>query len=458
MKDETIAKLPVLCAKFVAIVFLIGEAVPELVEVIASKLGFGIGKAYGFLNTPFICLAIVWVVAIIMVVIMISRERFVKKVHTIPIVLLLAFCLWCLVSVIKSFSPLDSFNGMYGRTTGFLTILACATILLVMTFTNNAVNLKTIIKFLVVASAVQCGWGILQIVSYLFEFEMSYYENLNSISLYKVCLPSGFSGSPIFFAEYLGLMLGITLTLACLEKDKFYTIMSAVYIYLMLDTHTFVGSLGSAVVVLTVVVLMILKKCKNFIPIIICVVVGVATYGISIALDGHYIYYDGSIMFQDSFYHIGNTGYYNKSTALFDINDTSEVFKYAWNMAIYYIKMFPIIGTGVDCLIYAQLDNLESTGFINNGFDLIYNDYLQIAVSMGIPQLIIYVVGIVFCFVRISKRLKDSNIFIGLLVSMIAFVVMSFVSCTSVHIMPYICVILGLACSKKFETSETKKD
>jgi hypothetical protein len=54
MKDETIAKLPVLCAKFVAIVFLIGEAVPELVEVIASKLGFGIGKAYGFLNTPFI--------------------------------------------------------------------------------------------------------------------------------------------------------------------------------------------------------------------------------------------------------------------------------------------------------------------------------------------------------------------------------------------------------------------
>lgn len=455
MKDDTIAKLPVICVKLIAILFVIGQAIPELVEIVANLLGFGVGKAYGFLNTPFICLAMVWVVAIIMIVIMASRKRFVKEVHIIPTVILLTFCIWTLITTMNALYPLESINGVYGRTTGFLTIISCATIVLLMTFVNSEINLKSIIKILVISSAVQCSWGLLQILSYLFKFEMSYYENLNSISLYKVCLPSGFSGSPIFFAEYLGLMLGITLTLACLEKDRFYMAMSIIYTYLMIDTHTIVGFVGSIVIVLSCTIL-VLKNNKNFLPIILCVTIGIITYIVSIILDGHFIYYDGSIMFQDSFYRLGTTGYYSSINADFNINNISEVLKHIWNMAIYYIKMFPILGTGTDCFIYTQLGNLESTGYIINGFDLVYNDYLQITATMGIPGLIIYLIGLIFCFIRLTKRLNDSNIFKGLLISMTVFVIMSFVSCTTIHIMPYICVIFGLSCSKKFESPNTK--
>lgn len=455
MKEDTISKLPVICTKLIAILFLIGQATPELVEVISKLVGLGTGRAYGFLNTPFISLAVVWVVAIIMIVIMVSRKKFVKGVHTVPVVILSVFCIWSLITSINSFYPLDSINGMYGRTTGTLTIVACATILLLMTFVNSEFNLKSIVKILVVSSAVQCGWGLIQMLSKLFDFETSYYENLNSISLYKVCLPSGFSGSPIFFAEYLGLMLGITLTLACLEKDKFYTVMSAVYTFLMVSTHTVVGFIGAILVVLVGCVVA-LKGNRNFFPVILCAVVGVITYTVYAILDGHFIYYDGAIMFQDSFYRLGTTGYYSSSSADFNVNDVSEVFKYVWSMAIYYVKMFPTLGTGADCYIYAQLGTNMGIGYIINGFDLVYDDYLQIAVTMGIPALVVYLVGLVYCLIKLAKRLKDSNVFKGLFVSMVAFIVMSFVSCTTIHVMPYVCVILGLACSKKFESGNSK--
>ncbi|MGN1411996.1 MAG: O-antigen ligase family protein [Oscillospiraceae bacterium] len=451
MKDDTIEKLPVICAKLIAILFVIGQAVPELIEIFSKLLGFGMGKAYGFLNTPFICLAVVWVTSIIMLVIMVSRQRFVKSVHTVPIVILSAFCLWSLLSTIQSISPIDSINGMYGRTTGILTVISCATIMLLMTFINKEVNLRSIIKILVTSSAVQCCWGFLQVISYLFTFEMSYYENLNCISLYKVCLPSGFSGSPIFFAEYLGLMLGITLILSCLEKDRFYMVMSAIYTYLMLDTHTVVGFIGFIIIVISTSMILIFKKDKNFIPVILCVIVGLITYIVSVILDGHYIFYDGAIMFQDSFYRLGITNTYWLPSADFNVNNVSEVFQYVWKIAIFYLKYFLLFGVGLDCFIYTQLGDFESTGYIQNGFDLVYNDYLQIVISMGVPALIIYLIGVIFCFIKVIKRFNDSNIFKGLLISMIAFVTMSFVSCTTIHIMPYVSIILGLACCKKFE-------
>lgn len=452
MKDDTIEKLPLICAKMVAIVFMIGQAIPVLIDVIARLIGLGMGRGYGFLNTPYICLAITWVVSIIMLVILGSRQRFDKRHHTMLIVLISLMCVWSIISATQSFSFLDAFNGFYGRTTGVLTILSCGTIFLLMSFNNRESNLKKIIDILVISSAIQCGIGIIQILSCLTSAELSSYENLNSISLYSVCLPSGFSGSPIFFAEYLGLMLGITLTVSCFNKSKFYAIMSMIYTYLMLDTHTLVGIVGAISIIVLVSIVAIISKGKNFLPIVLCILIGVITVIVSFVLDGSYIFYDGAIMWQDSFYRVGSTGYYWKETADFDINNVKDVFSYLWSKAISYIKIYPIVGTGADCLIYTQIGNLESTTFINNGFDTVYNDYLQVAVTMGIPALIFYIATLVYSIVKISHRLKDSIIFKGLFVSIIGFCIMSFFSTTAISIMPYICLILGLACSKDFKT------
>jgi putative inorganic carbon (HCO3(-)) transporter len=462
MKDDTIERLPLICVKVLAIIGLVGQATPELIEVIAKLTGNGSGWAYGFLNTPFICLAITWVTAIIMLVIMGARQRFSRQHHQWLVVLLALGVVWAIVSAITSFSPLDSFNGLYGRTTGVLTILACVTILLLMSFNTKESNLKSMVRVLVITSAVQCGWGLIQVVSYCLDAELSYYEDLNSISLYSVCLPSGFSGSPIFFAEYLGIMLGLTLTLACIEKSKLYMVMSLVYTYLMLDTHTVVGVVGSIVVIVAVLVTTILHKGerKNVLPIVLCIVVGAITVAVSFVLDGKYIFYDGAIMWQDSFYRLGSTGYYWKEYADFDITNVKEVFAYIWGSTISLIKKYPIVGTGQDCLIFAQMyaKNLDSTGYVVNGFDLAYNDYLNVAGTMGIPALVVYVVTLVFSYVKVCKRLKDSNVFKGLLVSMVGFTVMSMFSTSAITVMPYISMVLGLACSKKFDATTTPTD
>jgi putative inorganic carbon (HCO3(-)) transporter len=450
MKDKTIERLPLICVKLLAILFLIGQAVPELIEVIAYIMGYGMGNAYGFLNTPFICLATVWVVGIILLVILGARNRFVKKQHLPIIVLLLVGVAWLTVSTINSFSPLESFNGMYGRTTGVLTIVSCMTILLVMTFNNSESNLKSIVKTLVVASAVQCGWGILQIFSRFIDTNISYYDNLNSISLYDICLPSGFTGSPLFYAEYLCLMLGITLVLATTEKSIFYTIMSVVYSYLIVDTHTITGVVGLGVIIVAMAVFMVAKKYKNALPIVLCVVMSGIAVAVSFIANGSYTFYEGAIMWQDSFYRVGSTGYYWSESAEFDIHNALDVLSYTWKKTIDYIKLYPLVGTGADCLIYAQLGTAESTSYILNGFDIVYNNYLQIAVTMGIPMLVVYLVTIVYCFVKVCKRLNDSNIFKGIFISLLAFSVMTIFSANSITVMPYLCILLGLACSKSF--------
>jgi UDP-N-acetylmuramyl pentapeptide phosphotransferase/UDP-N-acetylglucosamine-1-phosphate transferase len=179
MKDNTIERLPLTCLKLLAIIGLVGQATPELVEIIAKQTNHGMGRAYGLLNTPFICLAVTWVTAIIMLVIMGARQRFNKRHHA-PILILLALGIaWAVVSAVNSFSFLDSFNGLYGRTTGVLTILSCATVFLLMSFNTKESNLKSMVKVLVITSAVQCGWGLVQIISYCLDIELSYYENLN---------------------------------------------------------------------------------------------------------------------------------------------------------------------------------------------------------------------------------------------------------------------------------------
>ncbi len=453
MKDNTIEKLPLICVKLVAILFLIGQAIPDIIEVVAKLIGKGTGKAYGFLNTPFICLATVWVVSIILLVILGARQRFNKKHHLAIIVLLLLGVVFLIVSTVSSYSVLESFNGMYGRTTGVLTILSCMTILLVMTFNTSKDNLKSMVKTLVVASAVQCAWGVLQILSYFIDTEISYYDNLNSISLYNVCLPSGFSGSPTFYAEYLCLMLGITLLLATAEKSVFYTIMSLVYSYLIVDTHTVTGVVGLGVIVVVMLITMLVKKFKNVLPLVLCVVMGGLAVVTSYAMNGGYTFYDGAIMWQDSFYRLGSTGYYWSEDAEFDINNVVDVFSYTWGKTLGYIEIFPVVGTGPDCLIYAQLGTYEGAGFIVNGFDVVYNNYLQIAVTMGIPMLVVYLATIVYCFIKVCKRFKDSNIFIGLFISMVAFSIMTIFSPNAITVMPYLCIILGLACSKSFDTT-----
>ncbi len=457
MKDQTIDRLPIVCAKVLIVLLLIGQAVPEVIEWGLKLMGKGQGYGYGFFNTPYICLAIVWVLSIIAVVIMCARDRFNKSKQIVPVVMISLLAVWILISTINSISPLDSFSGTYGRTTGFLTIVSCAFIYLVMTFLNNELNVRTILRTMVIASMVQCVWGLVQSLSQYFDAEVSFYENLNSVSLYNICLPSGFSGSPIFYAEYLCLMLGITLTLSSLEKSKLYTVMSMIYVFLMLDTHTVVGVLGAISIVLVTTIVWIVSKSegKNFLPIVLVIVVAVAKVVFCVVSVGRYKFYDGCIMWQDSFYRIGSTGYFQTTSAGFNINDVSEVFAYLWKFAIYYIKAFLFMGVGADCLIYTQSSVSEDAiSYAVNSFDVVYNDYLQIAVTMGIPTLILYIVLYVFCITKAIKRFNDSNIFKALTVTLIGYAIMVVFGYTSITVMPYLWLLMGIACSQSLGSSK----
>jgi putative inorganic carbon (HCO3(-)) transporter len=245
-------------------------------------------------------------------------------------------------------------------------------------------------------------------------------------------------------------MLGITLVLATTEKSIFYTIMSVVYSYLIVDTHTITGVVGLGVIIVAMAVFMVAKKYKNALPIVLCVVMSGIAVAVSFIANGSYTFYEGAIMWQDSFYRVGSTGYYWSESAEFDIHNALDVLSYTWEKTIDYIKLYPLVGTGADCLIYAQLGTAESTSYILNGFDIVYNNYLQIAVTMGIPMLVVYLVTIVYCFVKVCKRLNDSNIFKGIFISLLAFSVMTIFSANSITVMPYLCILLGLACSKSF--------
>ena len=124
-----------------------------------------------------------------------------------------------------------------------------------------------------------------------------------------------------------------------------------------------------------------------------------------------------------------------------------------WKLTIELIKKRPILGCGVDCLKFGLCKYCpEELGkfILEKGIivDKAHNEYLQIAATIGIPALVIYLIFIGMVLLPKAKyMLKNKENFI-ICVTIISYLVQAFFNISTIGVAPIFWIILGFADNK----------
>jgi hypothetical protein len=124
---------------------------------------------------------------------------------------------------------------------------------------------------------------------------------------------------------------------------------------------------------------------------------------------------------------------------------------YLWSRILPLIKSHPIFGIGTDCLIYEYpqydiIGQMRYLGFNTYYLTLCHNHFIQIAVSQGIPALIVYLtlLGFFFFYHRPSKDGDDAYLFYCFASAIFGYLVSTLVMDSSVCVAPVAWICLGM--------------
>ncbi len=426
MKEESVDKLAFFVLSGICILITLSQIPAE----------FG----YGMTDMPFLALGISAVFAVVTGIILFLRKRAEKSQIVIFSIIGFLF-LWSMVSYYTAYNTHTALWGQDGRYDGLVTTI----LYIFLFFTASMISsdkIEKLFDLIVLVGIFQALWSIYQIMP----FGTSYYKNLEVAAVDNVYLTSGLAGSPFFLAMLMTLMMSISSIGVIFSENKVrkivYTIAYLLFFFTTLKTHTVSGIIGIFLVVIVSAVMM-LKNKKMKLGIFLVDVVMLIFAIVKIISD--YKFYDGAIVWQDSFFRLGVTGYYSFSVSDFDIFNLKEVYAYLWNEALNVIKDFPIEGAGIDCFAYTQYKTTSILQYELNSIDRPYNDYLFLTATRGIPYIVGYLAMLIYTLVHSIKRKSEKWYFKTFPVIIISFMVISVFNNSAITVMPFMWIILGLA-------------
>ena len=277
-------------------------------------------------------------------------------------------------------------------------------------------------------------WGIMQIFGAVPTNYGSVVATVPWDSTDKINAASGLSQSPLFLAMVLGISLVTVLSGAVLCEKKarrvIYAVSGCIMSFVLIFTYSVAGWIAFGIAVVTSLILVFTKKVpKKRLISIACAVLSSALaiqlicFGVGNIYD-KYKLHDGPIMWWDSWYRIEASGDYNlpevkdSYTAL---DDVSYVYKYTFGKTIDIIKENALVGTGPENLIFPQVNEqiimsdgsmriAGESGTSNEGtFDKVYNEFLYVAATRGIPSLIAFVVLLVSVLAKGIGKLRKNK-------------------------------------------------
>lgn len=452
-----------------ACVFQLTYAVNSDLSNMLGNGGFGsvIALLLIALRSISVVFAVFGVATMITMVVGLMRGQF-SKVTALPYLLVLGGWIWGTISLINSFDNSTSFFGLNGRDEGLLALLIYGCVFYLGSMLRRKENLSKLITLLLGIGIAQGVWGLLQslpLPSFPNEYRMV--EPLLYQNLY---LPSGFTDSPITFAMLLGMMLAVAIPCAMLSESAKQRTLAYICLsisgVLLLKTHTIAGVIAAAVAVLLAVVLWCMKHrtapAKHWLTPVILVSALAVSFGwswISPSLNGAYktyndeslqngyAFYDGGIIWDDSFYRLATSGPYASYVDHdFDIHDVGSVLEYCHSEARRVIKKYPLVGTGPDNFTYSQLRSSMEILQNTNSIDRPYNDYLYIAATRGIPALLLYVALLaVALWMGIGHYRKTKHwAYLAALGGVICFALTAFVGVSVLTVTPVLWMLLGV--------------
>ena len=127
-----------------------------------------------------------------------------------------------------------------------------------------------------------------------------------------------------------------------------------------------------------------------------------------------------------------------------------------WQLVFKLINKKPILGCGVDCLRlglykYCFEDSVEFYNNIGIFPDKAHNEYLQIAATIGIPALAIYLILVSTILLPKMKYMLKNKANLILCITIISYLVQAFFNISTIGVAPIFWMILGLADNKEVQ-------
>lgn len=408
------------------------------------------------------------VLALIFAFIALMKKQFDPKRAALPGALLCGILILGYGSALLSFDTNAALLGMDGRGRGVLALLFWGAFFVICSQLHRR-EAERLGVWITGYGLAQCLFALFQILPIRLP---SSYDHMFPRLLVNVYLPSGLSSNPAAFAMLLTMLGMLALPMALYSREKktriYYTVGAGTFLFFLPRTQCLAGLVGLGLMAVTGLVLGLRKgACKpgrTLAAVGLCAVLGFGTAALAplvndskfltseedTALSAGYHLQDGSIVFLDGTYRNDVCGQYSRQDAQgkFDLEQPLSIYPYMWEQAVRTIEKYPLLGTGADNYIYAQLRTSYTIVQNANIVDDPYNDYLYQAATRGIPALLLYLALAAVSLIRGGKAYKKGRAPIGLgaLLGAGGYLLTAVCGISALPVTPLFWMLLGLCC------------
>ena len=358
----------------------------------------------------------------------IDKKQIIKEL--LPILIFIAYLIWTLISCIFALDKEKAFYGDLYRKDGYITYLIYAGFFLCAYLISSEKIRKYLLSLFIIIV-------VLNII--LINLTSNYIEML------KVFYIQNIQQGVFYNSNHYGYYLTIATLVVCIlfvtENNKvlklLYGLAYIVISYNLILNNTFGSYLACSITILAFMIYCIYNKkyiIFSIVSLLIFIIMSCITQ------------YKGENLVFNNF-----KNFFRDTDILLDDTQKSSNWEEAgsgrarlWKYGVIIFMQKPILGYGAE--------NLESEyAKYNINQDRPHNLIIQLATTSGLPGLLLYISGIGLMLFRGFKRLnKESDIYIVLYFSVIAYLISAMFGNSMYYTSPYFFILLGFL-NKKFE-------
>ena len=365
---------------------------------------------------------------------------------------LIAFFILIVISTVFSINIRKSILGENNRFEGFLTLS-----IYFMTYycAKYYFNYNKYIKiFAILTVTIASVIGILQyynIFPFYFLFDIPYFSSTASSTF----------GHRNFFGSFLSIAVPLFMALYITKKKKGYLIMCFVSFWAMLVSMTRSSWVGLAFATVFGLIYIIKNFNKKILIHTLHIVIGFVVIFVFVLMPPSFI--SNAINQNEKYYslegRLNSVG--NDIVNIFSNASEEEIMTVGtarmgiWMATLDSIAQEPLIGTGPDTLKDALFRHsidyvIYRAENYHEVIDKAHNEYLQIAATIGIPALIVYLAFVAQIILKQKNVFKNDMVF-ALMVTIISYLAQAFFNISTIGVAPIFWALLGLTQNEKWK-------
>lgn len=383
-------------------------------------------------------------ILLVCVIIKIVKKEF--KLDLIDKTLLVFYAL-IVISTIFSTNKVKALIGEDNRYEGFLTLTVY---FLTYYCAKYYFNYNKKLKYFAIATVIISS--VIGILQYYNIFPLYYIFNIP----FKESFASSTFGNRNFFGSFLAIAVPLFMALYLIKNKKVYLVTSFIAFWGMLVSMTRSSWLGLIVVTIFGIIYIVKNYNKEILTRTIHIIIGFILIFIFVLIPSPFITNNiGQNSLFNRFLDLGEDfdSFMNASADGIDMAGSGRI--HIWKLTLKGIAVQPLIGPGPDNLVDGLAHNLpyECLEYVDKYkafFDKAHNEYLQIAATIGIPALIVYLAFVAQILGKQKNLFKDNASFI-FTISIISYLVQAFLNISTIGVAPIFWCLLGLVQNEEFK-------